>query len=581
MGNDQSKYTGTSGQVTETQEVAVDYYTLLSIDEEATDDEIKLKHHPDKNPDNVEASTKLFADIQQAYEVLSDPNERAFYDRHRNEPVAQSDSDLFNHVRTGEKAPPAHKRRPGEVGVTLPQLMRFFDPKLARKLDDTNEGFFSIYRSLFDLLSSDEQLHHPSSSKGGHPPPAYPSFGDSQTPYAPPVGATRAERDAGMWVRDFYTVWSQFATEKKFEWVSAWDAERGEDRRVRRLMERENQKAREAHRKEYNDAVRQLAAFIQNRDPRHHAFQRQRARSQTATPVNGRKGAVPIRGAKPTQTKENIHAKMARAKEEARARGDPEFQAQTWQQVEDEFDDDYDDWGVSAAPTATPSKVNSDIGENGEGGTDDGSQDEDEMDESDEESEDEPDGWDCIACHKSFSSQGQWENHEKSKKHKQAMWKLQKQMLKEDKELGLHLDTAQEEEEEETIQHNVPDIAFEQEEQTKQEDVPHVSDTESIEAAMAEFAINESTEKPSRQDAKVEEAGIHATQEEKDVDAGDASPEEKDEESAARAHEPQMSKRDKRRAREARKKAELEAAADMPVKEVRQKHKHRDMMNVS
>lgn len=42
MGNDQSKYTGTNGQVTETQEVAVDYYTLLSIDEEATEDEIKV-----------------------------------------------------------------------------------------------------------------------------------------------------------------------------------------------------------------------------------------------------------------------------------------------------------------------------------------------------------------------------------------------------------------------------------------------------------------------------------------------------------------------------------------------------------
>ena len=72
------------------------------------------------------------------------------------------------------------------------------------------------------------------SAKPGFALPAYPTFGDSTTLYAPPPGATRAERDAGTWVRDFYTVWGQFATEKKFEWVSAWDAERGEDRRVRR-----------------------------------------------------------------------------------------------------------------------------------------------------------------------------------------------------------------------------------------------------------------------------------------------------------------------------------------------------------
>ena len=45
-----------------------------------------LKHHPDKNvgadPDEAKA---LFQDLQQAYEVLSDPQERAWYDSHRSE----------------------------------------------------------------------------------------------------------------------------------------------------------------------------------------------------------------------------------------------------------------------------------------------------------------------------------------------------------------------------------------------------------------------------------------------------------------------------------------------------------------
>lgn len=34
--------------------------------------------------------------------------------------------------------------------------------------------------------------------------------------------------------RNFYAIWSGFATEKSFDWVEMWEADRGEDRRVRR-----------------------------------------------------------------------------------------------------------------------------------------------------------------------------------------------------------------------------------------------------------------------------------------------------------------------------------------------------------
>ena len=38
--------------------------------------------HPDRNYGNVDEATKLFAEIQSAYEVLADPQERAWYDSH-------------------------------------------------------------------------------------------------------------------------------------------------------------------------------------------------------------------------------------------------------------------------------------------------------------------------------------------------------------------------------------------------------------------------------------------------------------------------------------------------------------------
>lgn len=44
-----------------------------------------LRDHPDKNPNDVAAATIKFAKIQSAYELLSDEQERAWYDDHRDE----------------------------------------------------------------------------------------------------------------------------------------------------------------------------------------------------------------------------------------------------------------------------------------------------------------------------------------------------------------------------------------------------------------------------------------------------------------------------------------------------------------
>jgi len=64
-----------------------DYYELLGLAKTAGADEIKLayrrqavKYHPDKNPGDKTAEAQFKA-INEAYEVLSDPNKRAAYDR--------------------------------------------------------------------------------------------------------------------------------------------------------------------------------------------------------------------------------------------------------------------------------------------------------------------------------------------------------------------------------------------------------------------------------------------------------------------------------------------------------------------
>ena len=64
-----------------------DYYEVLGVSKSANEGEIKkayrklaLKYHPDKNPDDAEAEEK-FKEAAEAYEVLSDADKRARYDR--------------------------------------------------------------------------------------------------------------------------------------------------------------------------------------------------------------------------------------------------------------------------------------------------------------------------------------------------------------------------------------------------------------------------------------------------------------------------------------------------------------------
>ena len=80
----------------------MDYYEILEISKTATEVEIKkayrklaMKYHPDKNPGDKEAEEK-FKQINEAYEVLSDPEKRARYDRYGKEGLNGFSSGGFN-----------------------------------------------------------------------------------------------------------------------------------------------------------------------------------------------------------------------------------------------------------------------------------------------------------------------------------------------------------------------------------------------------------------------------------------------------------------------------------------------------
>ena len=237
------------------------------------------------------------------------------------------------------------------------------------RYDDTSTGFFGALQGAFDQLAHEEDMVCQRQRKNNT---RYPSFGLADDEYQ-------------AIVRPFYDSWSTFATQKPFSWKDTYRYSEAPDRRMRRLMEKENKRLREEGIREFNDAVKALVAFARKRDPRVPSSKEAEIDRQAI-----------LRDAAAAQA---LRARQAHQAKVARSDTVPQ-----WMQQSNNEDDEQDE---SEDFSATKQLQE----------------------------------FECVVCKKLFKSENQYESHAKSKRHLTALKKVRKDITKDEVGLGLGTDS--------------------------------------------------------------------------------------------------------------------------------------------
>ncbi|KAI8812522.1 DnaJ domain-containing protein [Cladochytrium replicatum] len=386
------------------------YYDLLGVSRTAASDELKkayrrkaLELHPDKNIERIEEATRLFAEVQQAYEILSDDQERAWYDSHRDAILRDEESESDSDSGTPVAGRP---RRPHTSFLRTDQLMKYFSTSCFRGfVESDSSSFFGVYSALFERILSEELDAMANDNEAGSA-----EFPDVS--FIPKNNWSTETSDNS--IRQLYSFFGGFASIKSFRWYDEYRLSDAPDRRVRRLMEKHNLKAREAAKREFSETVRRLSEYVKKRDPRWKAVMDRANKEKEQKEAERRKQLE-------REKKDRSRAKAELAKQHIK---------QDWERGDEQYDMIVDDvTGEVTFVHRGPTDSDDDEGEN----EDPVNEDEIQGDEVDDE-EDAGDLLDelyCVACDKEFKSPQQRANHDRSKKHLKNVEQLKSQMIEE------------------------------------------------------------------------------------------------------------------------------------------------------
>lgn len=213
------------------------YYEILEIARDAEETQIKssyrklaLKWHPDKNINNESEAKEQFQLVQQAYEVLSDPQERAWYDNHRDEILKGKHTDYEEEAL---------------------DVFQYFTASCYKGYDKSEpKNFYAVYSDVFSKIFAED----------------FEYMTEEEIEQVPVFG--NADCDYETVVRPFYAFAESYSTKKSYAWLFPHNASEIRHRKINKIMDKENKKIQLKARKERNEEVRNLVIFVKKRDRR-------------------------------------------------------------------------------------------------------------------------------------------------------------------------------------------------------------------------------------------------------------------------------------------------------------------------